>query len=379
MIPAVIETPVPERLKPHYQTLLQDDFGDKQARIRIARDLNLARKQLNGNTQQRELEARISVKHKKDSDQFRSSEALRFLPALAQVTSFPFDIKSWVSASVEIGGASVDRTKYALRFLEHWQPHFAKEERTGIFRKLMQCDTENAAFYMALYAGKLKKELADDPSLFEAVLKHCVDHDQVLPLLAQLPYDELPERYRTKEEGTLELFKTNLARWTTLDDEVEVRDDVIPVRHIGHTIGKCADLDWTHNYSLVDNEPVYEDGEWTRIYGDVVLMYLKGELLGSMKMEGSRSILALKTVKDSNGRFPFILGGTYGTTKAITDAAERCYESQGDWPRLDLESIGANRLPVSPRRFIYQEQGFEEVQEYIPKLKEVRARLEARQ
>ena len=56
-------------------------------------------------------------------------------------------------------------------------------------------------------------------------------------------------------------------------------------------------------------------------------------------MTGDNSIIAFRSVKNSDGRLPALAGGAYVTTNEITELAISAYRTQGKFARLDLSTL----------------------------------------
>jgi len=167
--------------------------------------------------------------------------------------------------------------------------------------------------------------------------------------MSKLPYLPLTLRFRLQEL----IFKENFIR----------SDNVIPVRYVNFIPGTDL-LEATHHGTLIGFESQPEFDGW------VTLLYVDNKLVGSMKLIGGPTIIGLRNVQDSSGRFPLLSGGVYATTLEITAQAEQAFRQQGKRAVLYLD-----QLPLYPLRFAWADSGFRMVSEYARELEKVRKRL----
>lgn len=198
---------------------------------------------------------------------------------------------------------------------------------------------------IALYAAKLLGESESNSGSNNDAIMRCLKSHSLLPLFSSLPFPDLSSEQQKHclEEPTLRT------------------DDISPCRHVDEYVGSCSFAEESHSETLLGKR-------WQK--GNLVLLYVHNTLVGSMKMDGERSILGMRTVEDSQGRRPLVIGGLYATTSAIANAARDVRRHQGMWARLDLE-----KLPVLPLRFL-QYDGWRNPKEMCRKLQKVRDRIE---
>ena len=175
----------------------------------------------------------------------------------------------------------------------------------------------------------------------------------MLPILSTLPKFKFPIHSKWK-----------IARWIPSEMPVKT-DNVIPVRHVKNFAGTCTWMAGGHYATLIN-----EDMDFEFSYGDVVLLYVDNTLIGSMKMYRDRSILGLRTVQDSLGRYPIVTNGVYVTTAEITIQAQRAFDAHGKWTRLYLD-----KLPLLPMEFMWAEEG-PDMEYHIIFLQTIREKLE---
>jgi len=100
--------------------------------------------------------------------------------------------------------------------------------------------------------------------------------------------------------------------------------------------GNCPLMKKLHEATLFKKEDEH--------FGELTLIYVKNqfgkyELIGSMKMKGDKSILALKTIIDAEGKTTMTSGQVYAATVDTTRMAIKAFASQGKWAKLYLDSI----------------------------------------
>jgi len=155
-------------------------------------------------------------------------------------------------------------------------------------------------------------------------------------------------------------------QWLPRETPIET-DNVIPMRHVNNYAGTCVWMSGAHYSSLIDKDIDPE------VYGDVTFLYVDNALIGSMKMCRDRSILGLRTVQDSRGRFPMVAGGVYVTTEEITIQAEHAFREQGKWATLYLPE-----LPLLPMEFMWAEDGPRMMRGFADSLRSVRRMKEVK-
>ncbi len=216
-----------------------------------------------------------------------------------------------------------------MRFFEIWNAYVTQQERAEILTRFMETDKAHAAHALALYFEKILTLCAADYELVERVLRFIDEYGQLLPIFSLVSLSKIPRR-----------LQWELERWIPQEKPVRT-DNVIPVRHVNNYAGSCVWMIGAHYATLEGSEITPE------VHGDVTLLYVDNLLVGSMKMYRNRSIVGLRTLQDSQGRFPILTSGVYVTTKEITIQAEHAFREQGKWTVLHLD-----RLPLFPMEFM---------------------------
>ncbi len=161
-----------------------------------------------------------------------------------------------------------------------------------------------------------------------------------LPFLTHTPLEELPE-----EVGQGEVFSFLINRYLDLS-EARATENIIGMRHLSFgfnapwhsSTGKCGDLERYHQATILGQ--YFSSNE-----EDFVLLYVQGDLVGSMKMVGDRSILGLSHFKDESGCSVIVPGGTYRTFDVIEDKIEDWFSRLRNRPgRINLSNLNVQPL-----------------------------------
>jgi hypothetical protein len=321
-----------ENAKEKYLPLFfADNYTEEQARTKIDTIFEEAENILFGCRCQADFQGKIKNSTKPDPNTVTPGRPFSLLPGLIECAPFELDIRQLLLTTMSHDGGW-ERTKPAMRFFELWNPHVTTQERAEIITRLMETDKAHAAHALALYFGKLFTFCAADVQLVDRVFRFIETYGDMLPIFSTFPIVKIPGR-----------LKWDLERWLPRETPVHT-DHVIPVRHVNNYAGSCVWMIGAHYATLEGSEITPE------VYGDVTLLYVDDLLVGSMKMYRNRSIVGLRTVQDSQGRFPVLTSGVYVTTKEITIQAEHAFQEHGKWTVLRLD-----RLPLFPMEFMSAE------------------------
>jgi hypothetical protein len=338
-----------------YLPFLTDDaYLEKDARIKLDSIFSQALEAVSGCKDQEGFHRKIKNSTEPDPDRISPNKPISLLPGLLETAPFEVDIRRLLLETMSHGD-SWERTKPALRFLELWHRHVTKKERAYIIQRLMETDEALAAHPLALYSEKIIRLFSDDPELIYTIFSFIEEHFQILPLFSALPRFSIPNR-----------FRYNIEQWLPREEPLQT-DTIIPVRHVNYYAGTCLWMSTAHYATLVD------DGIDPDVYGDVTFLYVDDKLIGSMKIYRDRSIVGLRTVQDSLGRFPIVTGGVYVTTKEITIQAIQAFDEQGKWAVLYLPE-----LPLLPMEFAWAEDGLRMTRSFVHELQSVRKAKEVR-
>jgi hypothetical protein len=323
----------------YFPIFLDDGFTEKDA----VKDLNESFAHIIRTVpdckSQGELEARVKEETNKDPTLLYPSDALEYLPAIMEIMPFELDMRRWMQAAVKADG-EWDRIKEALRYRSLWMEEIGKRERNKIMHRLLATEKSWAAHSLAVYSAIILKTFATNQMMIKKMFKTIIEANEPLPLLSELPIERMPAE-----------FQKEVKIWTDVEEPTMQTDNIIPVRHINNFAGTCVHLEGCHHSTAM------EASNWE--YGDATILYVKNKPVASVKMIRDRSVIGLRTARDSKGRLPLVLDGVYVTTEEITRAAEEAFHKQGKWARLDVET-----LPLFPLRFAGGEGGVEQTKGY---------------
>lgn len=111
------------------------------------------------------------------------------------------------------------------------------------------------------------------------------------------------------------------------------------------------------------------------LYGQCTFIYLRGELIGSLKWLGNETMLALQTIRRSDDTYPLVRGGLYAVDSAIRQPWILASRQGRRFPRADVDE-----LHVMPLRLLGQRPPNEEDtrDDYIQWVREAMERKEWR-
>ena len=339
--------PSPEEIESQvYAILIADGFNYKEAVLRLERMKQRAGNLLNLSESQGQLERIISSK-----DEDRLGEIIPMLLAHAE---FPIDEESLIRCIYRVSSGLVD----IMRFADIWVNRIPKSR----LDKLVDVVTYKKEENLLRYADTAQRNFPNSGQLITNALASTLPTSW-LPVYSALPLTRIIEL--SEEAQSLgELFKDTI-----------YLDGIHSVRHVDQRIGICVSLDILHRITLVE-ESSYKHDKY--FYGAVVLIYVRGVLVGSLKMTGEKSIIGLRTICDSEGKHPMVLGGAYAANLDVIDLAEQASkENKGEkWASLYLDN-----LHIYPLRFAYfsyamsssrRQETFDSILQYAQGLKEAR-------
>jgi hypothetical protein len=252
------------------------------------------------------------------------------LPALVELAPFRVDVADWLEKYIKRHLTS-SAAKKLLRYHAYWAPKVSEAQEKEILRavalsRLQYWDL--LARHYDLFASRFE----DDPTFLERIRQHfssTYDTDDAFIL------KHFVSNARFNEEDLAILNRAWIA------PEEPVMTDAIRLRKILSRPGNCEEMQRTHNITF------FRKGNWD---GALVLIYLKGQLIGTLKLEGDPSMLALRHVQNSNGDTLLVTGGIYGIDKENLSRARRAAEHQGRWARLDLTWLRVGPVGYLPVR-----------------------------
>jgi hypothetical protein len=165
--------------------------------------------------------------------------------------------------------------------------------------------------------------------------------DSFLAMVSALPYDNLPASFRRSAEK----------HWLALDKYRPLR--LNSVSHIAsgyEHAGDCEMMTNGHLNSLGLACASSENDEWK----ESVLVRVEGHIVGSLKLVGDPSMIALRNVKNSTGQLVLALGGVYHVSKdAYAEIEKRGRRGFRGWRVVDFD-----HLAVHPHSFMLNSNGW---------------------
>ena len=118
-----------------------------------------------------------------------------------------------------------------------------------------------------------------------------------------------------------------------------------------HGAGNCQMMTNGHVNSLGLHNPECDEGAiGFEEYKNAILIRVRGKLIGSLKLVGDNSMIALRNVFDSNGRLVLAMGGVYHIDKTTFDRMDIQRSRSRNWKSVRLNSLG-----VHPHSFLLNE------------------------
>ena len=287
-----------------------------------------------GQTVTRAQSLLVNVRSK---EQFTKKDVMNIdlLPALLCTAPFDLQPAEWVALCSE-RNRTIDNLEAALRYYSLWSSSLSSSQIRGIVEKYFFLPSDSLPDFRSVtaasrYADRLMGEQGLVGEDKEIMLQHFAKHGDVFQALGHVPYHLWPEEHMYRPIMRI------------LESSAPVTTDTVKTkRYTNHAPKTCPHLEQRHFESLLGLH--YHD--WVIAPpGELALLYVGGELVAAMKRRGSRSVIGLRNVRDSDGRYPLISGGVYATSLEVRNAAERAGNSQPLWAVLELDE-----LPVRPLR-----------------------------
>ena len=169
-----------------------------------------------------------------------------------------------------------------------------------------------------------------------------------LALLTLLPESEIPPQILAAIDVNWNLALLKNAALRSNHVRLVPNTDCEPAGH-------CQDMWQTHVSTLLsaaETNDLLDESDQDGPKGQTVAIYLRGDLVGVVKLHGDPSFLALRTVINSKGRLTLVKGGVYWIDKAILDRFESLVY---DTDKPYWLSFNLDELPVYPRTFLLNE------------------------
>ena len=254
------------------------------------------------------------------------SIALELLPFFIRQATFDIDIKKYLERTVFINDSDWEnRSKFILRYFDLIKDSLDREEIKDLIIFFAEKNNSNEQEYLALYIKKIMDYFDGDSDFIEKLFTH-FRHSDLLKILSGIPISKIPESYQKKIKG-----------WVNNSEQAPISDDIISVRSVDDYTGDCTKMDYYHSKTLLDPDSEY--------YGQSVLIYIKGKLVGSIKTQRDMSMIAFDNFMSFDGTFALVKGGVYAVPKKIKDQISNMRDKS--FPSIKLDS-----LKVYPLRMI---------------------------
>ncbi len=220
----------------------------------------------------------------------RSHAAMRDLPAFQALAPFRFNTRQYIFTALSSKGKVP--VKDFLRNMEYWADHVT-DDMPKMLHALLGKHKSIAAKWMAHYYDKISSA-CHDQDFIDRLNLEIIKENQLLRVLASTPFDRLSPDLQ------------DIADFYLLQNPI-ISDRVTSVRRINNFAGECLALEDSHIKTFLE------------MRGGSVLMYIDDTLVGALKMVGDPSMLALRTIRSSQGAYPLVAGGVYGVESHISD------------------------------------------------------------
>jgi hypothetical protein len=273
---------------------IKQNNPELEIRIEECRQILLA-EELNERTVENELGHQLSLAeiHLHRSEKTEGWIVVQGLGGVFQATPLlkilapkNFDYQRLISSMSDI--ITVHNTRNILRYSDYWKDILKEDFIKDILRKTIKHEKEGAIRPLIEYFSKIKEHFSPE---FVDEVDTKLSQSNLLPyFMALTPFDELPEKCQAVAKTIIDL------------EEPLVTDKVVATKRNGNRIGTCDEMTTLHKMALFGaKEQVYR----------AVLIYVENQLVASMKYNGENSIIGLRNVQDSEGRFPLVIGGIY--------------------------------------------------------------------
>lgn len=320
-----------------------------------------ARGMFDGCASQTDLEARIARSFSEacsDGTKILPQIALSTLYGFVREAPFDFDVRSWINAILR-HPLDMNALGMLLRFFEFWQHNFSDAEIAGILddaESACKVDVEPMRLY-AQHLEKLIDRFGLDAPFSKHILQMVMKGGRHYKLLSLFPVGK---------------FDEEIGRWGHFDQPVVQSDAIrdLPYARCSH-VGVCSEMLGGHRATLLG------DARKPYLLGQTVLIYVSGLLVGSMKQDGERSILGLRTIQNSAGSYSMIAGCCYDCAPDLMAQATAVFHGNKPcqpWARLDLDE-----LEVAPRRYVWGKRGwsYEGASKLVRSIVRAREKLES--
>jgi hypothetical protein len=187
-----------------------------------------------------------------------------------------------------------------------------------------------AGWILKEYRGRQKQDLENFITTEIEELKQDPNetHQLLMEIQSYIPAKLIPNN-----------FKSELVKWESSNRYPPIVNDFIDTVYFGNlTCGHCGYMLHSHLETLGLLE---KEKEWR----NNVLIYVKGMLVGSVKLIGNHSMIALRNVVRSNGQIVLMQGGTYTLPKDYMNEILALKKLEKGWQGINFSNL--NVVPLS--------------------------------
>lgn len=252
--------------------------------------------------------------------------AIHLLAPLKQMSSFSIDVESLIQRfySFESIGNNSSLSAGLIQFFLLWIEEVSLEFADDILTSLIKKE----GFYAFLFALKnyhiLIKYFDVSSNLIQYLKKESdLSNDSLVSYLMTLDAYEIPDFLIEKLPSTL--------LWRSI---VDLNSSIRINSQVDGDDGSCGYMRKWHKLTFLNEK---EDD----VEGKLVLIYIKNQLIGSMKLEGEGTILALQNVFDKNGVSLMKIAQVYATQADTVDRIVKLFDDSGKkrWLKIELSDL----------------------------------------
>lgn len=272
-------TGIEERIEECKQILLAEELNERAVENELAHQLSLTEIYLN---RRQKTERWINIQG--------INGVFQAMPLLRILAPKNFDYQELIQSM--FNGVKGQETRNILKHSDYWKDILEKDFVEDILRETIK--KEKAIRPLIEYFHKIEEHFSPE---FVDEVDTRLSQTNLLPyFMALTTYKELPKKCQAVAKTIIDL------------EEPLVTDSIIAAKRNGNRVGTCPEMSKLHISSLFAAE------DHVRL---AVLIYVSGKLMASVKYNGENSILGLRNVQDSKGRFPLVIGGVYSVPEYL--------------------------------------------------------------
>lgn len=321
-----------QKLGPLVEQLVMEGYSPERAKYKAVRVQEVTKAVLRGCYSQGCLERMLGTSRSKPLNFGRNY----LLPAIAKLAEFPFDAGRFALKAAEQEDKNILAASPMLRCFDVWAQSLGDAQCMHVVRKLID-------LYSPLW----------DCAPWQAFAKYS---DKLFARFAVEGYEgqELVRRLNPtyqfgNDQRILRFFPPGVFSFLSRDKidaifpeaslllETPLATDAVkPVKHTSYATGVCPDLE-SYWYKCLEGDKK----------GDLTFLQVDNSIVAAVKWEGDNNVLGLRTVKDSQERYPVVPGGVYFTDAKLILDAHQAWLEQGKWAVLELDQLRLRPIRMS--------------------------------